>query len=278
MGKCSFSIILGVRQMEFNEVFFNELCVQNKSLSFDNWKELIQAKTALGSAGFTVCRVSNNDYRSLMKSVTELKNPALRNIFFQFFHIPFETKEIEESEEKSTDFLEKEVLYNDTSAYGFSLAAYYDTFALSFATSEEWTRSKIQVTRNKDLLEIHHVSNKIHVNENADWLESRSEIELITTNIEPSNKIPNFRDDHGKDELDAFWKKIRNSEYVVSCINSLPFSSHNRNFIRNFYSDGKIEITLPWTDKGLGLVIQSTGRNRRESEQIAKLLEEKYSR
>ena len=56
------------------------------------------------------------------------------------------------------------------------------------------------------------------------------------------------------------------------------FSSHNRNFIRNYYYDGKIEITLPWTDKGLGLVIQSTGRNRRETEKIANLLEEKYSK
>lgn len=264
--------------MEFNEVFFNELCLKDKTLSFDIWKNMVQTKASLGKVGFTVCRLSNTDFSLLMDSVNAINNPSLKNIFFQFFHTPFETKEIEESEDKTTDFLSKEVFYDSKSAYGFSLASYYDTFALSFATSEEWEKSRIQVERQSDLLEIHHVSNQNHIYENMDWLESRGEIELIKTNAVPSSKIPKFRDDHGKDELNAFWKKIRNSEYVVSCINSLPFSLHNRNFIRNIYSDGRIEITLPWSDMGFGLVIQSTGRNRRETEKIAKILDEKYSR
>ena len=265
--------------MECNEVFFNELCLKNKTLSFDIWKTLIHAKSALGNVGFTVCRLSNADYAQLMDSVKALNNPSIKNIFFQFFHTPFETKELDESDDKASDFLSKEVFYNSNSAYGFSLASYYDTFALSFATSDEWKESKIEVVSHTgELLEIHHISNQNHINENSDWLETRSEVELITTDADPLTKLPKFRDDHGKDELETFWKKIRNSKYVVSCINSLKFSSHNRNFIRNVYSDGRIEITLPWTDKGLGLVIQSTGRNRRETERIAKLLEEKYSR
>lgn len=265
--------------MEFNEVFLNELCLKNKSLSFDTWKIMVQAKAALGKVGFKICRLSNDDYALLKNSVLALNNPSIKNIFFQFFHTPFETNEIEESDDKAADFLSKEVFYNSNSAYGFSLASYYDTFALSFATSEEWKNGRIQVVNHSgENLEIHHVSNQNHINENSDWLVTRVEIELITTNADPLSKSPKFRDDHGKNELEAFWKKIRNSEYVVSCINSLPFSSHNRNFIRDFYSDGRIEITLPWTDKGLGLVIQSTGRNRRETEKIANVLEEKYSR
>ena len=31
------------------------------------------------------------------------------------------------------------------------------------------------------------------------------------------------------------------------------------------------------TDKGLGLVLQSTGRNMQETQEIAKILEEQYS-
>ena len=265
--------------MECNEVFFFFFCLKNKTLSFDTWKTMIKAKSALGNVGFSICRLSNADYAQLMDSVKALNNPTIKNIFFQFFHTPFETREIEESDDKASDFLSKEAFYNSNSAYGFSLALYYDTFALSFATSEEWEKSRIQVVRHTgELLEIHHISKLNHINENTDWLKTRGELELITTDSDPLTKTPKFRDDHGKDELEAFWKKIRNSEYVVSCINSLPFSSHNRNFIRNYYSDGRIEITLPWTDKGLGLVIQSTGRNRRETERIANLLEEKYSR
>lgn len=33
---------------------------------------------------------------------------------------------------------------------------------------------------------------------------------------------------------------------------------------------------MPWTDKGLGLVVQTTGRTRGETEKIADLLQEKY--
>ena len=71
--------------MEFNEVFFNELCLKNKSLTFDMWKLLVQSKAALGDVGFTVCRLSHADYSLLMDSVTALNNPTLKNIFFQFF-------------------------------------------------------------------------------------------------------------------------------------------------------------------------------------------------
>ena len=79
-------------------------------------------------------------------------------------HTPFETREIEESDDKASDFLSKEVFYNSNSAYGFSLALYYDTFALSFATSEEWEKSRIQVVRHTgELLEIHHISKPLYV-------------------------------------------------------------------------------------------------------------------
>lgn len=279
MGKCSFSAVLGgYLFMELNEVFFNELCLKDKILNYENWKELIQTKNVLKNVGFSVCRLSNSEHTALMNSISALNNPTIKNIFFQFFHTPFETKELDESEEKSSDFLSKEVLYNNVSAYGFSLASYYNTFALSFLTDEKWNLSKIQAECNSESVEIHHISKQEHIKENSEWLETRGEIELITTDLEPSSKNPKFRDDHGKDELETFWKKIRTSEYIVSCINSLPFSSYNRDFIRDVYPDGRIEITLPWTDKGLGLVIQSTGRNRRETEKIAKILEEEYSR
>ena len=59
--------------MECNEVFFNELCLKNKTLSFDIWKTLIHAKSALGNVGFTVCRLSNADYAQLMDSSNQEK-------------------------------------------------------------------------------------------------------------------------------------------------------------------------------------------------------------
>ena len=85
-----------------------------------------------------------------------------------------------------------------------------------------------------------------------------------------------LRDDHGKDKLLEFSNKLVHSPYVVGVINSLPFQSHNRKFISKIRENGLIDIVLPWTDKGLGLVVQTTGRTRGETEKIADLLQEKY--
>ena len=64
--------------------------------------------------------------------------------------------------------------------------------------------------------------------------------------------------------------------YVVSVINSLPFNSHERRFIKKIRGEGLIEIVLPWTDKGYGVVVQTTGRTMKETELIGKIIMEKY--
>lgn len=56
----------------------------------------------------------------------------------------------------------------------------------------------------------------------------------------------------------------------------MPFNSANRHFIHAVKEDGIIEIVLPWTDKGLGVVVKTTGKNRRETEKIAEILKEEY--
>lgn len=60
-------------------------------------------------------------------------------------------------------------------------------------------------------------------------------------------------------------------------VNSIPYNPHESLFIRTVKDNGLIEIVLTNTDKGLGLVLQSTGRNMQETQEIAKILEEQYS-
>ena len=85
----------------------------------------------------------------------------------------------------------------------------------------------------------------------------------------PENKVINLRDDHGKDVLLAFGRRIRRSPYVTKIINSLPFNSKQINPIRRTFENGIVEYVLTWTDKGLGLCIQTTGRNLAETNTIA---------
>jgi len=56
----------------------------------------------------------------------------------------------------------------------------------------------------------------------------------------------------------------------------LPFNSYERKFIRKIREDGLIEIVLPWTDKGYGIVVKTTGRTIKETEMIGKIIMEEY--
>lgn len=71
-------------------------------------------------------------------------------------------------------------------------------------------------------------------------------------------------------------KKIIQSPYVIGIVNSLPFNPSERKFIKRIRANGNIEIVLTDTDKGLGLVVKTTGRNIRETKLIAQILQKKY--
>ena len=94
---------------------------------------------------------------------------------------------------------------------------------------------------------------------------------------DPEHKPINLRDDSGKDILEAFAKKIRRSSYVKKIVNSLPFNPSQINPIRRTYPNGIVEFVLTWEDKGLGLCIQTTGRNLAETNSIALHLKKEFT-
>ena len=93
---------------------------------------------------------------------------------------------------------------------------------------------------------------------------------------DPEKKPINLRDDHGKDILQAFAKKICRSPYVKKVVNSLPFNPKRNNPIRRTKSNGTVEFVLIWTDKGLGLCLETTGRNLAETNTIALHLKKEF--
>lgn len=94
---------------------------------------------------------------------------------------------------------------------------------------------------------------------------------------DPEKKSISIRDDHGKDILQAFAKKICRSPYVKKVVNSLPFNPKQKNSIRRTKHDGTVEFVLIWTDAGLGLCIETTGRNLAETNTIALHLEKEFT-
>ena len=104
-------------------------------------------------------------------------------------------------------------------------------------------------------------------------------LSLIPQNNTPSEKKTiKLRDDHGQYILQDFSEKIRRSPYVEKIINSLPFNPQQKNPIKAIKADGIVEFVLTWTDAGLGICIQTTGRDLKQTKTIAIHLAEKYSK
>lgn len=94
---------------------------------------------------------------------------------------------------------------------------------------------------------------------------------------EPSRKAINLRDDHGKDIIQAFSERICYSPYVKKIINSLPFNPKRTNPIRRTTENGVVEFVLTWTSAGLGICIETTGRNLAETNTIALHLQKEFA-
>lgn len=170
-----------------------------------------------------------------------------------------------------------------TACLGLAAASIYDTLAISFSGSQLWEKNAITIIivngENENSLDVTNVFSKncFNTNEIKNFIERIGELALIESLLRPEGKQIKLRDDHGKDILDTFAKRLRNSPYVNGIINSIPYNARATNFIRRVYPNGQIEIVLFWTDRGLGMIIQTTGRNQRETEEIARILEEEYA-
>lgn len=79
------------------------------------------------------------------------------------------------------------------------------------------------------------------------------------------------------DVLTEFSKRLVRCPYVIEIVNSLPFNPAGRRFIKRIYDNGLIEIVLPWTDKGFGVAVRTTGRNIRETKRISEIISERYN-
>jgi hypothetical protein len=96
---------------------------------------------------------------------------------------------------------------------------------------------------------------------------------LEKTTIPPDKKKVHLSSHHGKKELTALSKRIRNSPYVIE-MQSTAFGG--KEFIRAISDDGIIEIVLWKSKQEYALRVKTTAKNPNETLAIAKILEHKY--
>lgn len=257
------------------EVYFNELCLnQTTMIQYADISRIGTLYKRLRSRNILGCRISHNDYAEVIRQVGTMQgtNPNVISFLFAFLRQPYEDEGVEERQE---DYLSSSWSYEGKACYGLALAYIMESMSVSIC-DQAWNQPILQVQRDSATEDVRNLYDEETFLYHLEWLEGLQPIELIICQNSPEEKRIKLREDHGKDILQAFCDRLVNSKYVVEIINSMPFNSKNRRFIHKIREEGIIEIVLPWTDKGHGVVVKTTGRNRRETEKIAEILKEKY--
>lgn len=260
------------------ELYFNELSIQGRNFSVDNLLQLLKIREFIRSFDITVCRTSCEDSNRIVNFLINNKNNDSRardlmSGLLSFLQPPYEGSQL--TDEKEDFFLQGEWQYDGKQCVGLAWVVVFETFAVSYF-APEWDKDILQVVCEQKMFSVSNFCNGEHCSHLSHQLENSQKIELVPSEIAPEDKEISLRDDHGKDILERFSKRVNRNEYVVGVINSLPYKEWEKNFIHNVMPNGIIELVLTHTDKGLGIVVQTTGRNMRETEAIAKILEERY--
>jgi hypothetical protein len=214
---------------------------------------------------------------------------TLKSLLLSLYRYPF----IDDNDEEAVEKYISNTYYFEDAEYdiarvdcpGLAAAHIYNTLAISFSSSLLWARRVIQIqcvpNNGEDILSygVLNISSELDTDapEISAFIEGQKDIELVETTIKPGEKRISLRDDHGKDILKSFSERLIMSPYVEEIINSMPFNPKLKRFIKKIRPDGIIEIVLFWDDRGIGIVVKTTGRNLRETHQIAKSLKEEFS-
>lgn len=255
------------------ELYFNELSLTDSPLGYMDYKEIARAYSVLRNNGIKSCRINGDYFKQILMGCNSFQNSRdLSDLMRSFFHAPYESDDVNRREEQ---------YYIHSWSFGqnksFGLAVAYIMESASFSLRHpEFCREIVDLLCDDYYVAVRNVFDEQSARSFCDYLESRKPVVLLECKTNPKDKRCHLSDDHGNDILRDFSKRILNSPYVIEVTNSLPYNPGNRSFIHNAYSDGLIEIVLPWTDQGLGFVIKTTGRNQRETEEIAKVLKSKY--
>jgi hypothetical protein len=212
------------------------------------------------------------------------ENHDFRDFLLGMFRLPFINENDEEIKNK---YLGEEFYFEDTDngivkqkCLGLAAAYLYETLSISFQNGGAWVKNELNIT-----IETSDGNSKTEIVKNVyskdcfskavitDYVEQLGDIQLQETRIIPADKENHFAPHHGKHELQLFWNKLKNNPYIISAIST---GWGGDSFIRKISRNGTIEIVLIHTVHRYALLVQTTGRNYRETETIAGLLQKEY--
>ncbi|SFN20926.1 hypothetical protein SAMN05421741_102118 [Paenimyroides ummariense] len=282
-------------EVVFNEVSFlpyseNEYVLKSSFINMLKVFAIVKEKHGFSHILFptNIGTISVLNGKSFTQWAYEIQHQGEKNTILSFIKRPFGEDVLEEQIMHLNKFYYHNESVGIIEKYCIGLAIGYlkDKVSISLNTNLCWNFPQISF---KEIIDddfniqdvlVNNITGEDHISNNdvEKNLIYSGELELIGTPVNFSSKSISLRDDHGKDKLKTFSKRLVKSKYVVSIINSLPFNPNDRELIRKVFPDGKIEIVLHWESAGYGIIIQTTGRNLRETEEIAKIIKENFDR
>ena len=257
------------------DIYFNELSLNSTyTFNVEDASALKELYNCLHNYGINKCRLSQKYYADIIERVSAYKGNVrdLSNFLYAFFASPYETEEVIAVQE---ELLNNPWSFNEAECFGFAIAYLLDSICFSI-DCRNWDVPSYSILKNDKAVNVRSFSDVHTLSFHEPWLLSLKSVELVPCLALPQDKSISLRDDHGKDVLMDFSKRLVNCEYVIEVLQSNPFKPHARRFIDGINRDGVIDIVLPWTDQGYGMAIKTTGRDLRETKAIADIILNKY--
>jgi len=209
----------------------------------------------------------------------------LRGLLYGFFEQPFIR---EDDDEILEQFIHSKFCFEDMEnditkreCLGLTSALLGETLAVSFQSSPAWQKNILPVIVEKGNAQETEIRRAFNVYSGEcfekrvieDFVVNISPLDLATTNLLPRDKKIHLASHHGQLELYELWNKIKNSPYVIGGIST---DWGGNSFCQNPAPDGKLKVVDLNSDRRYALLIQTTGRNLKETTEICKKLSRKY--
>lgn len=229
-------------------------------------------------------------------TLADFVNANLRDtralLILSMLHPPY----FRESSDEESSFVEHDYLLEipdgnnllRKSVYGMAAAYLNKSVALNLVSNDYWHNQKVY-----ELIERHGEKVKrcvvyaFSVPEDFDgeyydsWQVENLRRDFPLCGIEPSDKVCNLSSDHhGNDLLEEFAKnRLFPLPYISKVVTSLRYNPNCRTFVSKLHFDTKrLEVVMHWTDRGYGMLLQTTARTNVELRQMALSLEELFGK
>ncbi len=213
-----------------------------------------------------------------------IKSKEYKDFLFGIIIVPFIKDEDEQIQE---EYVTSKFIYEDsaneitkTECIGLASAYLYESLCISFANSPFWRKLELPIIIEKDNILKREIVYNVFSSpcfENQTILkliEDFGTINLVETTIKPKDKSRHIAQHHGVKELNELCDRLELNVYVTEMRST---SWGGTKFIRKSNKNGTIEIVLYKTQMKYALLVQTTGRNLRETIAIAEILKDKYS-